>query len=823
MSRTTGSVVVVMASLGLLQLISSATVWSWPQPKLFLLYVSMAMLCSLLQLRISGADNPPLSANVPVILLSILQLSLPEAVIVGASAALAQGLSNRHMRSLRWHFVLGIGVAASAIATADFIYRSLVPSSVQSSTLRLLAASLALFFANTFPVALASRGYKQPTLGQYWKESYSWLVPYYLVSAAIASAANAAASGGVSLQTVLLVLPAIYLAYRYYRLQKSNLEMREKTAENMSALHLRTIEGLALAVEAKESLNTRGHLRRVRVYALGIGQDLGLKGDELEALQAAALLHDIGKLAVPEYILTKPGKLTPQEFAKMKVHPIVGAEIVEQVQFPYPVAPIVRARHEKWDGSGYPFGLKGEDIPIGARILSAVDYLDALASDREYRCAVPLDEAMKLIEAESGKGLDPEVVSALGKRYRELEQVAKATDEGGVTLSKNVTVARGSAPDAGLDLWALTGVRPGGGDFVNTIAAAGREHQMLLALTHGLGSSLDLDAILEQVESGLRPLIPHQAMAIFVPQGDTLVLAHSAGEQKAMLSSEVRAGEGLVGWVAQNQQPIVNGNPTVERGFRGDAEKGLKAALAVPLTRSNGWAGVLAYYQRDRDSFNADHLRILTSVAPRIGTAIENALKVKELQERASIDGVTGLPTLPAMTQAFDLELIRAKRQDQSLAVVVAQFYGLSSLQPENSDSDMNQKLREAACLLKTGCREYDHVARIGDDAFAMILPGMKREALGRKIEKLHSALSSIFAPLISDGTIRFGVGWALYPDDADTSKLLLAVAEGRNEIPNGSSPENLLALDARHRKETESPEIAETQLGFEPSAPARY
>jgi diguanylate cyclase (GGDEF)-like protein len=346
---------------------------------------------------------------------------------------------------------------------------------------------------------------------------------------------------------------------------------------------------------------------------------------------------------------------------------------------------------------------------------------------------------------------------------------------------------------------------------------------MLLALTHGLGSSLDLDAILEQVESGLRPLIPHQAMAIFVPQGDTLVLAHSAGEQKAMLSSEVRAGEGLVGWVAQNQQPIVNGNPTVERGFRGDAEKGLKAALAVPLTRSNGWAGVLAYYQRDRDSFNADHLRILTSVAPRIGTAIENALKVKELQERASIDGVTGLPTLPAMTQAFDLELIRAKRQDQSLAVVVAQFYGLSSLQPENSDSDMNQKLREAACLLKTGCREYDHVARIGDDAFAMILPGMKREALGRKIEKLHSALSSIFAPLISDGTIRFGVGWALYPDDADTSKLLLAVAEGRNEIPNGSSPENLLALDARHRKETESPEIAETQLGFEPSAPARY
>ena len=811
-----------MASLGLLQLISSVTVWSWPQPKPFLLYICMAVLCSFLQLRISGALSPPLSANVPVILLSILQLSPPEAVIVGASAALVQGFLNRRTRSLRLHFVLGIGVAASAIATADFIYRSLIPNSVQSPTLRLLAASLTLFFANTFPVALVSRGHQQPRLGPYWKESYSWLVPYYLVSAAVASAANAAATSGVSLQTILLVLPAVYLAYRYYRVQKSNLEIRAKTAENMAALHLRTIEGLALAVEAKDSLNTRGHLRRVRVYALGIGQALGLKGDELEALQAGALLHDIGKLAVPEYILTKPGKLTPQEFAKMKVHPIVGAEIVEQVQFPYPVAPIVRAHHEKWDGSGYPFGLKGQDIPIGARILSAVDYLDALASDREYRRALPLDEAMKLVEAESGKGLDPEVVKALGSRYRDLEQSARAIDEGGVTLSKNVTVARGSAPDAGLDLWALAGVPSGGGDFVNTIAAAGKEQQMLLALTLGLGSSLDLDTILEHVESGLRPFIPHQAMAIFIPQGDTLVLAHSAGEHKTMLSPEVRSGEGLVGWVAQNQQPIVNGNPTVERGFRDDVENGLKAALAVPLKRSSGLAGVLAYYRRDRDAFNADQLRILTSVAPRIGIAIENALKVRELHERTNMDLITGLPTLRAMLQVFDVELIRAKRQNQSLAVIVAQFSGLSSLQPDTSNSDVDCGLRETAQLLKTVCREYDHVARIGDDTFAMILPGMKRENLGDKIEKVHSAVLNTFPQLIGDGTIRFGVGGARYPDDADTSKALLAIAEGRNEMRMGSSTENLLAMHAHNRKETDSPATKETQLGFEQSGAVR-
>ena len=806
MSRKAKSVAVVMGSLGLLQLISSAMVWSWPQPKLFLLYVCMAAACSWLQPRISGAGSPPLSANVPVILLSILQLGLPEAVIVGASGALAQGLLNRRTRSHWFNLLVGVCVAASAIATADFIYRSLIPNSAPNATLRLLVASLALFFANTFPVALAS-GHEHGRLGKYWKESYSWLVPYYLVSAAIASAANAAATGGISLQTMLLVLPGVYLAYRYYRVEKSNLEAREKTAENMAALHLRTIEGLALAVEAKDSLNTRGHLRRVRVYALGIGQDLGLKGDELEALQAGALLHDIGKLAVPEYILTKPGKLTPEEFAKMKVHPIVGAEIIEQVQFPYPVAPIVRAHHEKWDGSGYPFGLKGQDIPIGARILSAVDHFDALASDREYRRALPLDEAMKLIEAESGKGLDPEVVKALRKRYRELEESAKTTEEREVILSKNVTVERGSAPDAGLDLWALTGAsgaNSGAGDVLNTIAAAGREQQMLLSLTQGLGSSLDLDTLLDRVERGLRPLIPHQAMAIFVPQGDTLVVAHSAGEHKAMLTSEVRAGEGLVGWVAQSQQPIVNGNPTVERGFRGDVETGLKAALAVPLKRSGGLAGVLAYYQRDRDSFNSDHLRILTSVAPRIGTAIENALKVRELEERANMDVITGLPTLRTMTQTLELELIRAKRQDQSLAVVIAQFAGLSSPQPETSNPDIDPWLREAARLLRNGCREYDHVARVGNDTFAMILPGMKRETLGYKIEKLHTAALRSFPQLTEHGAIRFEIGWALYPDDADTGKLLLAIAEGRKQMRTGSVTENLLALHAHNRRETE-------------------
>ena len=136
-------------------------------------------------------------------------------------------------------------------------------------------------------------------------------------------------------------------------------------------------------------------MQRVRTYAVEIAKELELDVEQIEALRAAALLHDIGKLAVPEQIINKPGKLTPEEFEKMKVHPIVGSEILERVAFPYPVAPIVRSHHERWDGSGYPEGLGRRHIPIGARILAAVDCLDALASHRQYRPALPLAEAME--------------------------------------------------------------------------------------------------------------------------------------------------------------------------------------------------------------------------------------------------------------------------------------------------------------------------------------------------------------------------------------------------------------------------------------------
>ena len=156
------------------------------------------------------------------------------------------------------------------------------------------------------------------------------------------------------------------------------VEDADKHVEQLNRLYLSTIETLAMAIDAKDQV-THGHIRRVQAHATSLARKSASSDENLlKAIEAAALLHDMGKLAVPEYILNKPGKLTEREFEKMKLHASVGADILSAIDFPYPVVPIVRHHHENLGRHGYPAGIKGDRIPIGARILSVVDCFDAL-------------------------------------------------------------------------------------------------------------------------------------------------------------------------------------------------------------------------------------------------------------------------------------------------------------------------------------------------------------------------------------------------------------------------------------------------------------
>src|SRR5208337_2094070 len=469
----------------------------------------------------------------------------------------------------------------------------------------LMVAALVFFLANTLPISVIIALTENKSARKIWSECYFWSFPYYMVGAAAVGLVGVI-NRRAGWQTSLLVLPLIYWVYRSYRLylarleaEKDRVEIEKRHVEEIASLNMRTIEALALAIEAKDH-TTHTHLQRVRTYAVEIAKEIGLSPDEIEALRAAALLHDIGKLAVPEHIINKPGRLTPEEFEKMKIHPSVGGQILERVNFPYPVVPIVRAHHERWDGSGYPDGLAGEQIPVGARILAAVDCLDAMISDRQYRRAMPLEEAMREIVRSAGSHFDPRVVEILERQYPELERIAK------------VESCSTEAPKPAGDIKLSASTTPGAGfeavqqnlnkvDFLASIVAACSEAQALLEFSIHLGNSLSLYETLSVVAARCKKLVPYDSIAIYLARGEKLIPEYVTGDDFRMFSSlEIPIGKGLSGWVARNQKPIVNGNPSVEPGYLNNPHvaSSMSSALALPLNDHDGQLlGVMTLYQ----------------------------------------------------------------------------------------------------------------------------------------------------------------------------------------------------------------------------------
>jgi len=723
-----------------------------------------------------------MSANFLFILIGIVELDLPTTLIIGCTGSLIQCLWRSKTKPKPFQVVFNTAAMALSVAVSYFIYHADVagmPS--DSNPVRMGVTACIFFLMNTIPVAGAIGITEKKSLTRIWYDCYFWCFPYYLGGASIAWILSVL-SRQTHWHASLVLIPVIYFIYRSYRTYLGRLEDEKVHVEEMAALHLRTIEALALAIEAKDH-NTHDHLRRVRIYAMEVGKDLGLPGAEMQALRAAALLHDIGKLAVPEQIISKPGKLTPEEFEKIKIHPVVGAEILERVQFPYPVVPIVRAHHEKWDGSGYPSGLRGEEIPIGARILAAVDCLDALASNRQYRRALPLDRVMEIISAEAGKSFDPKVVEVLQRRYKELEQMALAQSWDKKRLSTHVKVERGVAPAAGFEQTPPPNGRKDVFDPLSSIAAARQEVQMLFELTQDLGNSLSLHETLSVVSVRLKRLVPYDSIAVYVLRDHKLVPEYVNGENFRLFSSlEIPVGEGLSGWVAQNRKPILNGNPSVEAGYMGDPGKfsTLRSALAVPLEGLNGSVGVLALYRAEKDAFTKDNLRILLAISSKVSLAIENALKYRQVENSATIDYLTSLPNARSLFLRLDSELARCRRMNIPLAVLVCDLDGFKQVNDSYGHLMGNKVLSSVANGLKANCREYDYVARMGGDEFVLLLPHITPESVDERINHLIRIATEAGEMIPGKRFLSMSVGEAFYPIDGDNAEELLATADRR-------------------------------------------
>jgi diguanylate cyclase (GGDEF)-like protein/putative nucleotidyltransferase with HDIG domain len=769
------------------------SLWHWQSADLtrFICYLAVALLASVLKVQLPGIDGT-MSVNFLFILMGVMELSLAETLVIGCAATLLQSIWHLGKRLDPVKVIFNVGMMTNASALTYVSYHWLAFRGGGNKPILLMVAALIFFFANTLPITFVIALTEGKSARKVWAECYFWSFPYYLVGAAavgLVGVVNRQAGWATS----LLVLPLIYWVYRSYRLylgrleaEKERVEVEKRHVEEIASLNMRTIEALALAIEAKDH-TTHTHLHRVRTYAVEIAKELNLSSDETEALRAAALLHDIGKLAVPEQIISKPGRLTPEEFEKMKVHPLVGAEILERVAFPYAVAPIVRSHHERWDGSGYPDGLRGEEIPIGARILAAVDCLDALASHRQYRPALPLIEAMAGVKERAGTWFDPRVVEVLDRRFVELEHLAQIDEKAGTLtgLSKTARVRRGAAPAAGFEKGPepTTIGQADNTDFLTSIASARQEAQTMFELSQDLGVSLSLSETLSLLSMRLRRLIPYDSIAVFVNRNGWLLPELVSGENFRMLSSlKIRVGEGLCGWVAENCKPIVNGNPQVEAGYVVDQEKHttLQSALAVPLEGLNDVVGVLAMYHANRDAFTPDHLRILLAVASKVALSVENTLKYQQAESSATTDYLTGLPNARSLFMHLAQELARCRRNKAALAVLVCDVDGFKQINDSFGHLEGDKLLREFSVRLKEACRGYDYVARMGGDEFVITAPGLTPEAAKEKAVRLNQIAVEAGLHTCGREIITLSVGTAFFPEDGFDAERLLAEADRR-------------------------------------------
>ena len=403
-------------------------------------------------------------------------------------------------------------------------------------------------------------------------------------------------------------VPLLVLSYASSKLSTVRVEEANGHLNELRQLYLATIEALALAIDAKDQV-TSGHIRRVQLHSVMLARELGITDDrEIKAIEAAGLLHDLGKLAVPEHILNKPGRLTPVEFEQMKTHAAVGADILATIDFPYPVEPIVRYHHEMWDGKGYPQGLSGEAIPIGARILAVADCFDALTSDRPYRRALTKDQAIAVIVERRGTQYDPWVVDTFIAKCDLLTNTYDNLAGDALTSARVAEIREMIAPRLPAEV--EIPVTDEADDH-----AAGRDDRNRMRRLDGQGCSLPT----------------FQAIARYtVAPGAVCVLYIHAADEARLFASQLSSprdefllrgvsmplGDRLTGWVGANRETIYNSDPGLDLGDMAEARNPqLRSCFATPLVWNDTLYGVLSVYSPDQQGLSRRQTRTVMLLA----------------------------------------------------------------------------------------------------------------------------------------------------------------------------------------------------------------
>ncbi|MCX6538304.1 MAG: diguanylate cyclase [Acidobacteria bacterium] len=572
-----------------------------------------------------------------------------------------------------------------------------------------------------------------------------------------------------------LAAGAVALAYHLHVRGRTALADTQRQHQRASDTWLATVEALARAIEAR-ARSSRTDIRREQAYAVEMAKAFGIPAQEVEGVRMAALLHDVGKLGVPDHILTKKGPLTPEEIGKVRIHSQLGADIIAHVPFPYPVASLVLCHHERWDGSGYPAGLSGSDIPLGARILSVVDHFVSLTSDRPFRKAVSRGDAIEALWREAGGALDPVVVARFVELLPSLDAAFETAAPAGMRL--HATGATREHPHH-------AGISESHASVFDEIALAQKELYALYEVAQGLGTSLGVADSMGVVAGKLRDLVPFASCALFLYDTAEGVARcrFAIGTGAAHLRQmELRVGSGLIGRVIATRECRVNEDPGddfLSIGVPADGQV-LKSALVCPLIVAERMIGALAMYHTEPRFFTEDHHRLALRVTAQVSAVIHNSVLFERTHEEAVTDQLTGLPNNRFLILHLTRELARARRLTSSVAVLLLDLDNLKDINDSYGHPAGDRALREVASVLRRAIRPYDVVSRYGGDEFIVLLSDCGIEDAEAKRVELQQVVDAL--PFVVRGTQRVrlavSIGAAVFPRDGGTYEALLAVAD---------------------------------------------
>jgi len=785
-----------------------------------LVFVLLALLCggkkiTLLQ-RAGAEDAGSMSLGFVLTFTSMLRFGPTAALLIGGIACLTSALYPKRQPFYQLAFNVCLGLFECGLGSLAFyvINGQTLKMQMPGTFIAIVAATLVNYAINTGGVAIIialCTGQKPYPL---WKETFLWTAPSYFAGACISSLAIKL--GGDNLGSILLCgSPVAYLTYRSYAVymaraqeKQQHIEELQDSQAHLADLYLATIKSLALAIDAKDQY-THQHILRVQRYAVATAKQLGITGAELEGVNTGALLHDIGKLGVPEYVLLKPGRLTEEEFDKIKKHPEIGAAILDPVEFPWPVLPGVKYHHEKWDGTGYPEGLSGENIPLVARILAVADVYDALTSSRSYRGAWTHERALGVIRKDAGTHFDPVIVVAFDQIIEGVIQEMAANGEGPLVAKSPerevATKSEQAARDiqrASSDLWALYEV------------------------AQTLSSSLGLEETLDILARKLEAIFPGGACLFLLKDEATesLHVRAAVGANREFFTQSHSLNDRCRSMTVLNTRQSYHGEFDNEDLMLQSSPyaqwQALKTAMIVPIVHQGQPLGTINLYHTSEAAFSSHDMHLLEMIAERAAMALYNGMLYDRTRSQAFTDSLTGVFNILYITeQVEDKCRIGTNRRDNS-AAGIWRDPGMAALEAETSktqsssldldgydpgdtfallcmdldafkpinDNFGHQKgdevLRNVAQIFRKEVEGRGMVGRYGGDEFLIILNTGDASEAEKLSHALVKAVEDYDPGLVHEkiGALRLSVsiGFACFPVDAQDPAGLLSVADTR-------------------------------------------